>query len=335
VVAERFLIIRLGSLGDVVHTLPVAHALRGSFPRARIDWVIEPRWRLLLKGNPDLNNVVLFERASWKGIRACVRELRAARYTYAIDCQGLYKSALLAFFSRASFRVGFDRAHAREPGAAMFYNLPAVPKAGHIVEQNMSLAYNAGAKFTSAVFPLKIPLDASAHVEQVLSGRGIKEKDYYVMSPGGGWGGKCWPAERYGHLHRRLYEKYRWRGVVNYGPGERKLAEAVRLVAGEPEPLLVSLDIPQLMALLKRAKFVVAGDSGPLHLAAALTTPVVGLYGPTDPARNGPYTITDVVIRNAPPGEVSYKRTQEPAPSMLSITLDQVVAAIERRLGIA
>jgi len=331
--AERFLIVRLGSLGDVVHTLPAAHALRESFRRAQIDWVIEPRWRALLKGNPDLNNVILFDRSSWKGIRACVKELRAARYTHAIDFQGLYKSALLTLFSGAQWRVGFGRSHARESGAAMFYNLPTVPKPGHIVEQNMSLAYAAGAKFTSAVFPLKIPLEAGAHVEQVISGRGLK--DYYVMNPGGGWAGKCWPAEQYGHLHRRLAQKYRWRGIVNYGPGERQLAEAIRLVAGEPEPMMVSLDLPQLMALLRRAKFVVAGDTGPLHLAAALTTPIVGLYGPTDPARNGPYTITDVVVRNARADETSYKRTHAPSPSMLSITVDQVVAAIERRLGIA
>jgi len=331
--AERFLVVRLGSMGDVVHTLPAAHALRESFPRARIDWVVESRWRALLKGNPDLNHVILFDRSSWKGIRATIAELRRAHYTCAIDFQGLYKSALLMFFSRSQQRVGFSRSHARESGAAMFYSLPIIPKQGHVVEQNMSLAYAVGAKFTSAVFPLKVPLEANARVEQVLEGRGLK--DYYVLNPGGGWAGKCWPAEQYGHLHRRLMQKYRWRGVVNYGPGERKLAEAVRLVAGEPEPVLVSLEIPELMALLKRAKFVVSGDTGPLHLAAALTTPVVGLYGPTDPARNGPYTITDVVVRNAGDEETTYKRTDKPARSMLSITLDQVVSAIERRLGIA
>jgi lipopolysaccharide heptosyltransferase I len=330
---ERFLVVRLGSLGDIVHTLPAAGALRESFPGARIDWVVETRWQALLNGNPDLDKVIPLDRASWRSIRECVRELRAARYTCAIDFQGLYKSAALALFSGASRRVGFDRAHAREGGAAMFYNKRVAPPAGHIIEQNLALVCALGARATTPRFPLHVTPKAEAEVEQLLSGQGLKE--FYVISPGGGWPGKCWPAEQYGHLHRRLAEKYRWRGVVNYGPGERKLAEAVRLVAGEPEPVLLSLELPQLVALLRRAKFVVAGDTGPLHLASALGTPVVGLYGPTDPVRNGPYNSANIAVRNARADETTYRRSAQPAPSMLSITVDQVVAAVERRVGLS
>jgi heptosyltransferase-1 len=126
-----------------------------------------------------------------------------------------------------------------------------------------------------------------------------------------------------------------WRGVVNFGPGERELAERVRMAAGAPTPALLSTDLAQLMALLRGAEFFVGGDTGPLHLAVALETPVIGLYGPTDPARNGPYSPLDIVVRNARREETTYKREDAPAPSMRSITMEQVIAAIQRRLGFA
>ena len=157
--------------------------------------------------------------------------------------------------------------------------------------------------------------------------------DYFVLSPGGGWRSKCWPPERYGGLHRELARRTGLRGVVSYAPGERDLAEAVRRAAGAPEPAVVDIEVAQLMALVRRARFLVAGDSGPLHLAGAFGTPVIGLYGPTPPERNGPFNEADVVVRNARPEETTFHRGAEYSPSMLSVTVEQVVAAVERRLG--
>jgi heptosyltransferase-1 len=332
---ERFLVVRLGSLGDIVHTLPAVHALRNKFPRAQIDWLVENKWRALLAGNPEINDVIPLHRSRWSGVSACVRQLRRRKYDCAIDFQGLYKSALLARLSGARRRIGFAIELLRESGAAWFYTERVRSTARHIVDQNLALAQHLGAEKGEARFPLAITDEAERFVRMQLGSKGGKK--FFVMSPGGGWMSKCWPAEQYGHLHRRLMSLYSfagWRGVVNYGPGERKLAKAVRLVAGESDPLLFSGELPQLMALLRRTEFFVGGDSGPLHLAVALGTPVVGLYGPTDPARNGPYSRSDIVVRNAQEEETTYKRDNSPALSMRSITVDQVVAAVQRRLGV-
>lgn len=333
---ERFLIVRLGSLGDIVHALPAVRALRAARPQARVDWVVESRWASLVEACPDVTEVIPLDRTSLGGIRSCARRLRQARYTTAIDFQGLYKSAVLAWLSRAPARIGFAPEWVRERGAAHFYTQRVVPRGRHVVEQNLSLAEAAGGRPTplnAAEFPLRISPEAAESVAQQLRARRVGE--YFVLSPGGGWSSKCWPAERYGLLHRRLLaqpEFSGWRGVVNFGPGERGLAEAVLRAAGEPAPLALEWNLPQLMALLKRAKFFVGADTGPLHLAVALGVPTVGLFGPTDPARNGPCRAEDVVVRNARAEETTYKRGAEPAASMLSISVEQVVEAVLERL---
>jgi lipopolysaccharide heptosyltransferase I len=332
---ERILVVRLGSLGDIVHALPAVHALRNKFPGAQIDWLVENKWRALLAGNPDVNEVIHLDRSTWSGVSACVRQSRRRKYDCAIDFQGLYKSALLARLSGARRRIGFALELLRESGAAWFYTERVASTARHVVDQNLALAQYLGAEKGEARFPLAISDEAERFVRMQLGAKGGRK--YFVMSPGGGWMSKCWPAEQYGHLLRRLLSLYSfagWRGVVNYGPGERKLAEAARLVAGEADPLLFSGELPQLMALLRGAEFFVGGDSGPLHLAVALGTPVVGLYGPTDPARNGPYSPADIVVRNARAEETTYKRESSPALSMRSITVEQVVVAVQRRLGV-
>jgi len=329
----RFLIVRLSSLGDIVHTLPAVAAVRESFPDARIDWLVERKWSGLVEACSDVTSCIALERGSWSGLRQCLAALRRAQYTCAIDFQGLYKSALLAALSGASRCIGFDRAAAREGGAAVLYSHRVLPPRAHVIEQNLALAEAAGARITPARFPLQVPEEAEEKTARWLEEHQVRE--FFVVSPGGGWRSKCWPAERYGELCLALKRRSAWCGVVNYGPGEEALAEGVVRAAGNSEPLLYSSELPQLMALLRRAKCVVAGDTGPLHLAVALGTPVVGLYGPTDPQRNGPYCAADIVVRNARAEEITYKRGDEYSPAMLSILVEQVLAAIERRLGMA
>ncbi len=329
----RFLVIRLGSLGDIVHTLPAAAALRDSFPEARIDWVLERKWAPLLEGNPDLSRVIALDRDSWAALASRVRRIRAARYTCAIDFQGLYKSALLGFLSGARQRVGFDRRMAREAAAAFFYTQRAFPTSRHKVDHNLALAEMAGAQPGAYRFPVRVPAEAEVEMAQRLASAGLSE--FFVVSPGGGWRSKYWPAERYGELCRELERRHGWRAVVNFGPRETQLAEAVCRGAAPARAVLLPTDVPQLMALLARASLVVAGDTGPLHLAVALGTPVVGLYGPTDPARNGPFSTAEVVVRNAQTNETTYKRGSEYSAAMLSISVEQVVDAVERRLGMA
>lgn len=327
---QRFLILRMGALGDIIHTLPAVSALRESLPKAKIDWLVDQKWSPILEGNPCVDSVITMNRSSWTNVIAATRRLRRAHYSMAIDFQSLYRSAILGWASGAKRRVGFDAHYSRESGAALFYTEVIAPRSAHKVEHNLELAAAAGANRSEARFPLPAVPEATEKVKQILAANGVSE--YFVLSPGGGWGSKCWPAERYGELHRALAKRYGWRGVVSFGPAESDLAEAVRRVAGEPAPLVEMFDLRQLIALLRGAKLVIAGDTGPLHLASALGAPVVGLYGPTDPARNGPYSPRDIVVRKARPEETTYRRDNTPSSTMLAITVGGVLGAVERRL---
>ncbi|MGB8542008.1 MAG: glycosyltransferase family 9 protein [Candidatus Acidiferrales bacterium] len=327
---SRFLLVRLGSLGDIVHALPAAAAIRDTFSGARVDWLVDSKWARLLEGNADLSNVISMESKSAAGISAAVHQLRAAKYTHAIDFQGLYKSALLAFASGAPRRIGFQRSYAREGFASLLYTDRLNPRGPHKVDHNLTLAERAGARIANPRFSLTILPEDDGCLSRELSVHGLQE--YFVLNPGGGWRSKCWPAERYGILHRQLAEKYHLRGIVTFGPGEEDLAKEIIRAAGGSAPVALPLELGPLMAALRRAKFVVSADTGPLHLASALGAQVVGLFGPTDPVRNGPYCSEDVVVRNPRFSETTYRRGASYSPSMLSITLEQVLDAVERRL---
>jgi heptosyltransferase I len=327
---QRFLVLRMSALGDIIHTLPAVAALRYSFTEATIDWLVDQKWAPILEGNPDINHVIAMDRGSWRNVIAVVRRLRKARYTIAIDFQSLYRSAILGLLSGAPQRLGFDARYSRERGAALFYTKTISPRRVHKVEHNLELAEAAGALASEIRFPLAVDVKATDEVQRILAAEGVGE--YFVLSPGGGWGSKCWPAERYGELHHALAQKYGWRGVISFGPGESDLAERVRRSAGLPQPIVEMFNLKQLIALLRQARFFVAGDTGPLHLASALGTPVVGLYGPTDPARNGPYSPQDVVVRKARPEETTYQRSASTSRAMLAITVEDVLEAVERLL---
>jgi heptosyltransferase-1 len=328
----RFLIVRLGSLGDIIHTLPAVAALRESFPLARIDWLVESKWRAILEGNRDLNRVISFDRRRVAGVVETVASLRRTQYTCAIDFQSLYKSALLGFLSGAEERLGFDRAYAREGLATLLYTRRIHPSGMHKVEHNLSLAVAAVAVAPSlARFAFPESADADEWADAKI--RELGGRDFYVVSPGGGWRSKCWPAERYGALHSEISRRMGLQGIVSFGPGEEKLAEAAVAAADSNTLFPVAMDLPQLMAVLRRARFFVAADTGPLHVASALGTPVVGLFGPTDPARNGPYGGVSVVVRKAEAGETTYKRGASYSPAMMRIEVSDVIAAIDRLLG--
>ena len=242
----------------------------------------------------------------------------SAGYSCAIDFQGLYKSALLARFSGAARRIGFDGKAARERGAAWFYTDRVIPTGQHVAEMNLSLALRAGAQQPSEMrFPIRVPQNEACRVREKLSREGIV--DYIVVNPGGGWRSKCWPAERYGELCAEMWNRHGLRAVVNAGPGEEELAGGVVRAAGLAKPFVVQPALPELAAILAQARLVVAADTGPLHLAAALGTHVVGLFGPTDPARNGPLP-RGMAMRNVSSEATTYKRGREYSPAMLSLT---------------
>ena len=329
---ERYLVVRLTALGDILHTVPAVAALRAAHADARIDWVVERKWAPVLEGSPAIDNVIPFDRRSVWGAVECVQLLRENLYTCAIDFQGLYKSSLLAGFSGAGRRIGFDRAWARENGAAMFYTERVIPAGRHVAELNYSLAERAGAlRPAKPEYPLRVPAGGAASVRARLHDLGIRG-EYVVVGPGGSWRAKCWPAERFGQFCREIAKRFDMSVVVIQGPGEESVAEETVRAAAPARPAILATTIEELMGLLAHARCAVAADSGPLHLAAALGTQVIGLYGPTDPARNGPFAPGAVIVDKARPDEISYKRRSDFSAAMLRITVEDVLAAADALL---
>jgi heptosyltransferase I len=331
---RKILAVRLSSLGDIVHSMPGVAALRDAAPDAQIDWLVARAWAPILEGSPAADRLVLFDKAPASRIVQTVRELRANDYDVAVDFQGSYKSAILTRLSGAGRRVGFDRASAREPGAAIFYSDRVRAGGPHRVQKNLTLSERLGAPTAAEPkFPFRVADGTKHSVWERLAAQGTA--NYWVALPGGGWAGKLWPAERYGELCLAVERGFGLRALLIGGPGEEKLAEAAISAAKAAAPIRFPTTLPELMAVLAEARFVVGGDTGPLHLAAALGVPVVGLYGPTDPAQTGPYTKKAVVVRNARLEETSYRFSASPSRAMLSISVEQAIAAVARLRALA
>jgi heptosyltransferase I len=327
---ERFLVVRLGSLGDIVHTFPAVSGLRQSYPSAHITWLTHPRWKFLIESSDLPSEIWATETRSLPSLQKIIRDIRAAHFDSAIDYQGLWKSAALPLFGGLRRRIGFSSETIREWGVPALYTDRVRCRTIHIADQNGELSARAGARNGVAEFKLRIRTEDRQSVCSWLAAKSVG--DYIVLSPGGGWRSKCWPPQRYGQLARRIRDAYGWPCVVNHGPGEAELAAELRLAAGDASPLLFNEELGSLMALLQGARCIVGADTGPLHLAIALATPAIALFGPTDPARNGPYRSDDVVLRS-PAAVRDHSRKDETDPSMLAITVDQVFAAVERRLN--
>jgi heptosyltransferase I len=322
----RFLVVRLGSLGDIVHALPAVSGLRTSFANAEIIWLTHPKWEFLVKTSGLATEVWTLDSRNWSDVRSILAHIRKHRFEAAIDYQGLWKSAAIPFLARVPRRIGFSSETIREAGVPILYTdrVKASPQR-HIADQNAELSARAGARVSSGDVTLRVPDDDEKVVRARIAQDGTDE--YVVLSPGGGWRSKCWSAERYGLLAERLFEQLGLRSVINVGPGEEDLAAEVTQAAGNSQPIQFTGSLGQLMALLKHASAVVAGDTGPLHLADALGTRVIAIFGPTDPARNGPYRRSGVVLRWEG-ATTTYKRETEPDESLLHISVDEVMRAI-------
>lgn len=330
------LIVRLGALGDIVHAAPAAAALRAAYPDARLDWLVDVRHRHLLDLVPILSNRIAIDTRAIRGpvgVPQVVRGLRAVGYDVALDLQGLLKSAVLAHLSGAKRVIGFTRPQLREAAASAFYNVSVDPgPARHVVDRGLAIAAAAGAATTTRAFPFAAPAsDAPARVRAALDL--AAGEAFMALNPGAAWPNKRWPADRFGALAAALRERAGLRSIVLWGPGEEALAQAVCDAsngAARPAPQ-TSLD--DLIAIVADAALVVSGDTGPLHLAAAAGAPIVGLYGPTDPARNGPWAPDDVTVSRSPQCACFHQRQCHAARwCLLDVGVDDVVDAALRRL---
>ena len=301
----RIALIKLSSLGDVVHALPVAATLRARVPEAHLTWIVERHEAAVLRDHPAIDALVAVDTRRWRrarglrdlaavvtAVRQTTRRLRAAAFDVALDLQGLLKSGVLAAATRAPLRIGFAAGRCREPLAALFTNRRVVPPAAarHVVDQHLSLLVPLHVTEPVREFRLPIEPAAEARADEFLASAGLAPgRRLVVLNPGAGRPDKRWPEERFRALAERLAEDTGTMVLIVWGPGEEAAARHIapagtgRVVCGPPT------DLYELVAFLRRASVLVAGDTGPLHLAAALGTPCVGLYGPTSAVRNGPY----------------------------------------------
>ena len=346
--ADRLLVVRLSAMGDIIHAMPAIAALRRAKPDLQIGWLVEERWAELLcassaerlterserKPLADWVHVAkfsswrkaLFSDATWGEIRSCRREVRARKYDVALDLQGAIRSALAARSTGAAIRIGSSQP--REGPARMFYTHAVDVRGAHVIEQALSLASQLAGQALEYVQPT-FPFDSASETWADRRSESLRGKPLAILNPGAGWGAKCWPAESFGAVARALTE----RGMavlVNHGPGEEALVEAVRNSSGGVAVPLKCL-VGELIALTRRARLFVGGDTGPMHLAAALRVPVVALFGPTRPERNGPFGTPNVVLRSS--GSVyNTTHTDRRDEGLVSIEPRAVMEAVDRLL---
>lgn len=331
----RLLVVRLSAMGDILHALPAVTALHEAHPEWRIGWVVEPQWKPLLAAEgangrgpamPLVDRVHVAPARRWaraplspktlREVRQVRRELRSERYDVCVDLQGAMRSAVIAKWARAKRLIGEDAP--RERVARYFFQERVATRGVHMIEQAMEVMDAVAGVKLEPRFPL-LPRDAEAERRAE-----AMQQSFVLLNPGAGWGAKRWPAERYAELAKGLRDAG-YGVVVNAGPGEEPLANEVAASSGNAATVLRS-SIAELIAVTRRAALVIGGDTGPLHLASALERPVVGIFGPTDPARNGPFGGKFRVLRH-PESRRDHTRHSAPEAGLLTITPEAVMRA--------
>jgi heptosyltransferase-1 len=312
----KILIVRVGAMGDVLHALPAVAGLREVRPDWQIDWVVDPRWSpLLVDGEghgPVVNRVYLAETKVWskspaslatlRSIRLLRKTLRRERYDVVVDMQGTLRSAVIGWMAGAKELVGYS--DPRERLAARFYGRRLTRKGAHVVGQGTELLGEAcGLSLEPRAVELPHEEWADAWAKELAGDRRV-----CLLATGAGWGAKRWPAEKFGLLARQL-SALGLEAVVNAPRANDAVAAAV-MAASDGAAQVVVCNVTGLIALMRRVRVMVGGDSGPLHLAAALGIPEVALFGPTDPARNGPWGAGPQVVVRDPASVTSYKRVE-------------------------
>jgi heptosyltransferase-1 len=351
----RLLVVRLGAMGDILHALPAVTALRQVHPAWQIGWVVEPRWQALLAadirdqgseirecrgcGMPVVDRLHFAASRAWKRhplsgktlsqIKELRRELRAAEYDAVLDLQGAIRSAAIGRMAGCVRRIG--EARPREWPAQWLFTERIVTHGAHVIEQDVELASAVAGDALTAAEPL-LPVDPAAEswcgdwlAERVVTAGAWP---LVLITPGAGWGAKRWPPERYAAVAKGLKDRG-MQVLVNAPPGEESLAAPI--TAGGAA-ISVTTTLPQLIALTRRIALCVGGDTGPLHLASALGRPVVGIYGPTDPSRNGPYGTRARVLRS-PDSRRDHSRRDAPEPGLLTIAPEDVLRAADELLA--
>lgn len=331
-----FLIVRLGALGDIVHTIPAAAALRAVYPAARIDWLVDARHREIVDLVTCIDRVILVQRPTIGGWIRATRELRNGGYLAALDFQGLMKSAVLARASGAAKVLGFSIWHLREKSARPFYSESVDVAAGvdgerHVIHKNLRLLRGLGITGSSVNFPLR-RMASPARDGIVAEAAGAP---LAIINPGAAWPNKRWDAERFGELASFLREVRGLVPFVVWGPDDEALARAVVAASGGAAHLAPATGLSDLVEICRAASLMVSGDTGPLHIAAAVGTPIVSIFGPTDPERNGPWLADDIAVSRYSSCGCKYDREcHQDGWCLGTLPVSEVTAAVQHRLTV-
>lgn len=351
----KILIVRLSAMGDIIHALPAVTGIRAALPDATIGWLVDEKWVDLLTSSSDgcsseatcpqrpLVNIIhkvnlkhwrrtLFQAATVRQFRSVIREIQDVHYDVALDFQGAIRSAILARLSGARDKPGFT--DPREPLARFLYS-KRLPRPGeHVIEQNYAFARLALQDYLGQkelqLLPPQLPCDPAAEAWAEAQIRRLGIASFAIVNPGAGWGAKQWPPEGYGQVARAL-AVHNIKTLVNAAPGEEGLAHSLVEASGE-NASMISCTVGHLIALTRRARLFIGGDTGPLHLAAALGIPVVGLFGPTDPARTGPFGTKAVALRHEE-SKTTFSHRRQPDEGLLKISAEEVIFAARQLLG--
>ena len=295
---KNILIIKPSSLGDIVLALPALSALRQSFPNAKISWLIRPEFAPLLENHPDLNKIIIFDRkllgkffrpAGFKAILSLIKKLRSANFDAVFDLQGLLRTALLSRLTGCKNRFGM--ANAREFAHLLYtHKITQDNQSIHLVDFYLKIVRAAGASDTKPKFFLPIDPAAQQSVQRLLDNRKIKPKNFAVLISTSARKGKCWPIENFASIAEKLYTQFKLPSIATGLASEKGYIDRLSHLSKTPVIKLAgSLSLKQLVALLASAKIVLSNDTGPGHIAAALNTPVVMIFGYSNPARVAPY----------------------------------------------
>jgi heptosyltransferase I len=332
--SPRILIVRLSAIGDAIQTMPVACALRERFPEAFLAWAVEQRAATLLRGHEALNELIVLPRGWLKSpgeVWRLRRRLRALRFDVTVDVQSLTKSAVLAWLSGARRRIGFGNPGGREL-SKWLNNERVDPQAAHVVDRYLELLGRLGIERPSVRFQVPEHEQDRKAAEEMIRRAGV-EGGFAIVNPGASWPSKLWPAERYAAVTRHLGQRWRLPTLVVWaGAAERALAEGIAGAGGATAQVAPPTSLTELAALSRRVRLFVGADTGPLHLAAAVGTPCVGLYGPWPAARHGPYGPQHIALQQMFFEGSARQRRTAPAIYMESITAEMVCAACDRIL---
>jgi len=335
-VSPRILIVRLSAIGDVLHGLPVLFALREALPQAYLAWVVEGRTSELLRDHPALDEIISVSRGWLKkpgAVWNLRRRLRELRFDIAIDLQGLTKSAAAAWLSGAPRRIGFAGQDGREI-SRWFNNELVLPSGTHVVERNLELLRALAIEPRKVVFGLHGERSARDAARSMLEGARLDGR-FVLINPGAGWPSKLWPSERYAAVAHELGKRHAISSLVVWaGEQERRWAQQIVAGSGGFARLAPATSLSELAALAERAALFLGSDTGPMHLAAAVGTPCVALFGPSPGERNGPYGAGHVVLQKMRLTGSSRARRTASDEAMRAITVDDVSTACAQLLAL-